>query len=109
VVQEHEPDHALPIRAQWSGQVATVTVGGEIDMTTVDRLRDCLTAVVSQHPEQLIIDLAAVAFLDSSAIHVLIQARHTLPADCPLVLRGPQPIVRRAFELTGLDQICIIE
>jgi anti-anti-sigma regulatory factor len=59
VVQEHEPDHALPIRAQWSGQV--------------------------------------------------IQARHTLPARCPLVLRGPQPIVRRVFEVTGLDQICIIE
>jgi anti-anti-sigma factor len=109
VAQEEEPSPAFLVREQWADGVATITVRGDIDMTTADRLRDCLTAVVNKYPERLIIDLAAVSFLDTSAIHAFIQARHALPPQCPVVLRSPQPVVSRVFELTGLDQICLIQ
>jgi anti-anti-sigma factor len=109
VAQEQEPGPAFLVCEQWGDRVATVTVGGDIDMTTVDRLRDCLAAIVNQHPGRLIIDLAAVGFLDTSAIHAFLQVRHALPPRCPVVLRSPQPVVRRVFELTGLDQICLIQ
>jgi anti-sigma B factor antagonist len=109
VAHEQGPDHALQVTEHWAGRVATVTVGGDIDMQTVGRLRDCLAAVVKNHPDRLIINLAAVGFLDTSAIHAFVQTRHALPAQCPVVLGSPQPIVRRVFELTGLDQACVIE
>jgi anti-anti-sigma factor len=109
VAHEQEPGRDLPVAEHWADRVATVTVGGDIDMMTVSRLRDCLAAVVKKHPERLIIDLAAVGFLDTSAIHAFIQVRHALPAGCPVVLRSPQPIVRRVLELTGLDQTCEVE
>ena len=109
VAQEHEAGRALVLNEQWADRVATIAVGGDIDTNTVDLLRDCLAAVLKSHPERLIIDLAAVGFLDSSAIHALLQARHVLPAHYPIVLRSPQRMVCRVFELTGLDQICDVE
>jgi stage II sporulation protein AA (anti-sigma F factor antagonist) len=109
VAHEYEPGHALPVTEHWADRVATVTVGGDVDMLTVGRLRACLAAVVDKHPERLIVDLAAVGFLDTSAIHAFVQARHALPPECPVVLRSPQQIVRRVFELTGLDQTFVIE
>jgi anti-anti-sigma factor len=105
VVPERKPGTPLDVDTQWADQVATVTVRGEIDMSNVDRLRDCLTEIAGRHPQRLMIDLAAVGFLDTSAIHALVEARHSLARQCPMILCSPQPIVRRVFELTGLDQL----
>lgn len=112
VMAEAQPqgtDRALAVHEQWADGVATVTVGGDIDANTVGLLRDCLAVVLKQHPERLIINLAAVGFLDSSAIHAFTQARHVLPGRHPVVLRSPQDAVRRIIELTGIDQICVVE
>ena len=40
VAQEPEPGRVLLIGEQWADRVAIITVGGEIDMKTVDQLRD---------------------------------------------------------------------
>jgi anti-anti-sigma regulatory factor len=37
------------------------------------------------------------------------RARHVLSGQYPMVLRSPQDIARRVFELTGLDQLCVVE
>lgn len=100
---------ALTVRDEWDGNVATVTVEGEIDTTTAGALSDCLSSVVAKNPARLILDLAAVGFLDSSAVHAVVQARHALPGECPVVLRSPPRQARRVFELTGLDSVCIVE
>jgi anti-anti-sigma factor len=100
---------ALTARDAWDRRVATVTLRGEIDMTTIGVLRECLGQVVRRNPARLIIDLAAVSFLDTSAIHAFVQARHELPCECPLVLRSPQRQARRVFELTRLDSVFVIE
>lgn len=109
MAQQQGTDRALAVHEQWAGRVATVTVSGDVDTNTVGLLRDCLAMVLKQQPERLIIDLAAVGFLDSSAIHAFMQARHVLPEQYPVVLRSPQDIVRRVFELTGLGEICVVE
>ena len=63
----------------------------------------------SQTPCLMIIDLAEVGFLDTSAVHAFVQARDELPRECSVVLRSPQRQARRVFELTGLDSICVID
>jgi stage II sporulation protein AA (anti-sigma F factor antagonist) len=103
------PGTALAVRDEWDGNVAIVTVQGEIDTTTVGVLSECLGHVVQKNPERMVIDLAAVGFLDSSAMHAIVRARHALPRECPLVLRSAQRQARRVFELTGLDSVCVLE
>jgi anti-anti-sigma factor len=99
----------LTIRDEWDGRAAIVTLDGEICMITVSDLFESLDLIVGKDPERLIIDLAGVSFLDSSAVHAFARARHMLPEECSVVLRSPQRQARRVFELTGLDSVCVIE
>lgn len=69
------------------------------------RLRD----VIRKKPERLIIDLAAVGFLDCSAVHAFTEARRALPLEYPLILRSPREQALRVFELTALHSAFIAE
>ena len=104
-----EQSAALTVRDEWDGEVAVLTVGGEIDMANVGALSEVLDDVIRKDPERVIIDLAAVSYLDSTAIHAFVRARHHLPGECSVVLRSPQPQAQRIFELTGLDSLCVVE
>ena len=55
-------------------------LSGEADITVSGKLRDTLDAEVSRQPGRLIIDLSALRFMDSSALHVILVARKTLAA-----------------------------
>ena len=51
------------------------------------------------------LDLAAVTFIDSSAIGVLVGAHKRLSTDGgTLLLRNPQDMPRRALEIVGLGE-----
>ena len=97
------------VRAQWDGDVATVTVHGEVDMLSAGVLRDCLTGVVEHSPVGLIVDLAGVEFLDSAGVTVLVQTYKKLTDGCRAVLRSPQPGPRRVLELTGLNTVWTVD
>ncbi len=71
------------------GDATVILVRGEIDMATCERLRDAIEPHLG--PQQtIVLDLSGVRFMDSSCLHVLLQARGTLTADGgSLVLRNP--------------------
>ncbi|HEX9504734.1 MAG TPA: STAS domain-containing protein [Acidimicrobiia bacterium] len=79
---------------------ATIVIAtGEIDMATAPELR----AGLAETTGDVIIDLAAVEFLDSSGIGVLVAAGNRLAAaGGSLALRAPRPPVRRVLEIVGL-------
>ena len=53
-----------------------VRLSGDVDLAAVDAVQDTLMQALSlTNAEQFEVDLAAVPFLDSSGIRVLIQAR----------------------------------
>ena len=83
-----------------------VTLDGECDLNTGRQLRDVLTSEVSRGAQRLIVDLSALAFMDSTGMQVLLSIRAVLAVrDGTLVLVAPQPVVARILELTGADQI----
>ena len=83
-----------------------VTLTGECDLSTGRQLRDVLTSEVSQGAERLIVDLSALAFMDSTGMQVLLSARSLLAVrGGSLVLVAPQPVVARILELTGASQL----
>jgi anti-sigma B factor antagonist len=99
----------LAIRHSWDGGVATVTVEGEIDASTVGALSACLGDVARQHPRRLVIDLARVSFIDSAGLAGFARMRKALPADCPVVICSAQRRVRQVFNLTGLASVFSFE
>ena len=89
---EH-PASALTVHDEWNGQAVTLVIQGDIDITTVSILRNCLDHVLARNPGQLIIDLAAVTFLDCAAVRAFADTQHALPpaARWSCARRSPRP------------------
>jgi anti-anti-sigma factor len=83
-----------------------VTLSGELDVLVRSELAELLAEVAAKKPEVLVIDLAAVTFLDCGAAAVLAGAARLLPSGRKPVLRSACPLVCRVLGLTGLDTRC---
>ena len=79
-----------------------VTAEGELDMDAAGGLRECLMEACEQGMP-VVLDLAAVPFVDSSALGVLASAnRHILENGCHLTVINCRPRVLTTMTLTGL-------
>ncbi len=82
-----------------------VTVQGDLDAVSAPALGDVLLAAAECEERTVVVDLAAVEFIDSSGLTVLLSGRRHLGRHGGrLVVTAPSPSVLRMFELTGLDR-----
>ena len=86
--------------------VATVAVGGEVDLHTAPALKLALGEVIDEGARNILVDLSRATFIDSTTLGVLMGAvkrlRHT---GGELAVACPDPNVRRIFAITLLDRI----
>jgi anti-sigma B factor antagonist len=76
---------------------------GEFDLSEVDAFRACVAGIVKSCNGAVIVDLAGVTFIDSSAISALLNARRSvLDEGREFRLDHLSPSVVRVFELAGL-------
>jgi anti-sigma B factor antagonist len=87
---------------EFDGQPYTlVDLSGEADLSTSDMLRGLLEAQIARKPDKLIIDLAALRFMDSAALHViLIASRALADQGGTLALATPTRVVAAMLRLT---------
>ena len=75
---------------------------GELDLSTVDTLRERLEAAAGNEPGDIDIDMSGVTFCDSSGLKVLLTAHHDmLGQGRRLRLVGLRDGVRRLLEISG--------
>jgi anti-anti-sigma factor len=86
--------------------VLVVTLSGEIDISNVDLLRASIEPALAHAPDVVVFDLAALQFMDSSGIAMLLRAAARIPT---VRVRNPSPMVRRIIEVTGLTGVLHIE
>jgi anti-sigma B factor antagonist len=83
---------------------------GEIDMATVGRVRRKIDECVADGCERVVLDLRGVTFMDSSGVHLVLDA-DTAAREASwelLVIKGPWQ-VQRVFGLTGLrDRVTFV-
>ena len=87
-----------------SGGVTIVRLAGELDLYNAHLVRDALLEATAEKPDRLVVDLREVAFLDSTALGVLIEARTKLANRRGFVLAAPGFETKRALEISGLDR-----
>jgi anti-sigma B factor antagonist len=86
-----------------------VTVGGEIDVYTAPKLRDKITELVAAGVYDLVIDMEAVEFLDSTGLGVLVGGLKKVRAhDGSLQLVCTQDRLLKIFRITGLAKVFVI-
>ena len=83
-----------------------LTVRGELDIATAPALREVVTAILATGVRRLVLDLLAVTFMDSTALAVLVGAKHRLGDDGDLtVVIAPDSYAALIVEIAGLDGI----
>ncbi len=85
-------------------------IRGEIDLHNSPELRTALLAILTQTPtKKLILNLAQVPYMDSSAVAVLVEALQRLrKGGGRLMLTDLQPRVKGLLEIARLDSIFVI-
>ena len=82
---------------------SSLAVSGEIDAHSAPVLAEHLEGCLAAESD-VVVDLAAVTFIDSSGLRVLIDAKQRCDAASnDLVLRSPSHSVVRLLEVAGLD------
>jgi anti-sigma B factor antagonist len=87
------------------GTVQTVTVSGEMDISTVPQVSTLLDRAISVRPEILVLDLSGVDFCDSSGIHAVVKTHHRAEsARISFRVIPPAGPARRVFEICSIDE-----
>ena len=82
-----------------------VRLFGEFDLSAFEQVDELLAAALRDRDSDVLVDLRALEFMDSSGIRALLGAHgraEAIGARFSLI-RGPEP-VHRVMELTGLDR-----
>jgi anti-anti-sigma factor len=92
------------------GVPIVITLTGELDLADRAELWDRVDYAISLKPPGITLDLAAVTFMDSTALGAFVHARNRCDANgIALTLRSPNDQVRRLLEVSGTLVIFKIE
>jgi anti-anti-sigma factor len=100
-MDELEPDAQpqISVDVVTDGATTTVTIAGELDLSTVDALAARVAAALARHPDHLIVDVGQVRFADSSAIALWVRWSQTVGR---FELRDPPQFLLRVLDAMGL-------
>jgi anti-sigma B factor antagonist len=81
-----------------------VSLAGELDLYNGEEVRSALLDAVAEEPQKLVVNLAEVTFIDSTALGVLVDIHRRMGGREKFFLAEPGLEVRRALEVSGLDR-----
>jgi anti-anti-sigma factor len=105
-----DPVDRFDVTLTSAGSHALLVVRGAVDHTSAATLRTSLNHAIDQGHREVVVDLGALEFVDSSGLEVLEEAVHRLErAGGELSLRSPSAILRRLLGIVGLDEVIRVE
>lgn len=103
---EHVQPPPFSVLSTIEDGTATVALAGEIDLLTAPAAHDALGEAMDNGPAKVVLDLRAVAFMDSSGLQCVVVANRRAHAEeIAFEIVRPPSDVFRTFELTGLDVV----
>ena len=100
----HEP---LTITLETRSDAVVVAVCGACDLSCHGQLRERLQEAEAREPQEVVVDLTGLSFIDSNGLRVLIGAwnRSRQAGRRFRVALGDSGQVRRVIEITGVHQV----
>lgn len=96
---------ALSIACVIDNGTASLSLEGELDLATASALEQRLGELEDDGSTHLTVDLAGLAFIDSTGLRVLLQANARADErGHELTLHPARETVQRVFEVTGAQQ-----
>ena len=103
----HLLQEQLDIRLEERANIVVLEVSGACDVSCHEHLRAWLLDAEAREPEEIVVDLAELCFIDSHGLRLLIGAwtRSRQAGHRFRVALGDAGQVRRVIEATGLHQV----
>ncbi len=96
----------LKIGARTEEGASILTLTGEVEVANAAQVRDAALKLVESGPRFLVVDLSGVDYMDSTGLGMLVGLLKRLKEKGgDLLIAGPQPRVRKLFDITGLAQV----
>lgn len=104
LILSQQPSLDTPLRIDTVGRDGSLTlvVHGELDIATSPLLDDALVQARATTAASIVVDLHAVSFIDSTALHVLIKHAGAEDGRARIRLIKGSPQAQRVFELSGV-------
>ncbi|MGA2497302.1 MAG: STAS domain-containing protein [Tepidisphaeraceae bacterium] len=105
-MSDHEPEVRLVGSSRKEGDAVVAAVAGEVDLHNSPQLRKELMELIARHkPKRMVLNLAQVPYMDSSAIAVLVEVLRKVGKGGKVVLTTLQPRVRGILEIAKLNEV----
>mgnify|MGYP002528505892 FL=1 len=98
----------MTIEKTLNGNELTVNLTGRLDTTTAPQLEAELKQNISG-VERLVFDFAALEYLSSAGLRVLLAAQKVMNKQGTMVIRNVNETIADIFEVTGFSEILTIE
>ncbi|MET0928224.1 MAG: STAS domain-containing protein [Aeromicrobium sp.] len=95
----------LTIADRVSGDFHVLELAGDIDVETARTLRAHIVERFSAPASQVIVDLTAVDFMDSSGLGALVSGWQLTREDGAFRIAGANPVVQRVLSITGMEDV----
>ena len=95
----------LSMTSERDGDVHTLGLAGEIDLANAMDVERELRRIEDTDADVILVDLAGVSFIDSTAIKVLISAAARSQSRNRLLLDAPSPAVLRVLRIAGVADL----
>ena len=96
------------IEKNLAGTALTLTLSGRLDTTTAPQLEAELKASLAG-VEHLVLDFAALDYLSSAGLRVLLAAQKIMNKQGDMVVRSVTETIAEIFDVTGFCDILTIE
>jgi len=98
----------MTIQKTMNNTELTVTLSGRLDTTTAPQLERELKASI-EGVESLILDFAALDYLSSAGLRVLLAAQKIMNKQGNMIVKNVNETIAEIFEVTGFCDILTIE
>ena len=98
----------LNIKKEADGSKLTMNLEGRLDTTTAPQLEGELKSSLDGVKE-LEIDIAALQYISSAGLRVLLSAQKTMNKQGSMVVKNASDEVKEIFDVTGFSDILTIE
>lgn len=100
----------LTIEHRKDAEAVTLGVHGEIDLASAPLLEQNIEDAESSSPRKIVLDLAALDFIDSTGVHLLIKAQRRANSNGHgLALANVPPHAQRLLRITGIEAEFLVE
>lgn len=106
---EHNPNAGLgqlEILVAQHGTTTTIAFSGEWDLAEQHATRQAIRSALASPPECIVLDLSQLTFIDTSAIHVILELQtRSAQQNVRLVIAPGRRAVQHPFEVLGLTAV----